>query len=87
MANTVRSRAPSRNKAVPKPAVRQTAFDETDLSVRRLSTRDREKLADAVASVPSFHNTLARVYHFPTTVFLDPEPASPRTNRDRWLPL
>jgi CRP-like cAMP-binding protein len=45
VANTVRSRAPSRNKAVPKPAVRQTAFDETDLSVRRLSTRDRANIA------------------------------------------
>lgn len=47
------------------------------LPVKALSTRDREKLADAVASVPSFHYTLARVSHFPSTVFLDPEPASP----------
>lgn len=47
------------------------------LPLKALSTRDQEKLADAVASVPSFHYTLARVSHFPSTVFLDPEPASP----------
>jgi 2'-5' RNA ligase len=47
------------------------------LSLRALSTRDRDLLADAVVSVPSFHYTLARVSNFPSTVFLDPEPASP----------
>jgi len=47
------------------------------LPLRALSSRDRELLADAVASVPSFHYMLARISNFPTTVFLDPEPLSP----------
>lgn len=45
MANTARSRAPARSKAVPGPSVRQTAFDEGDLSVKRLSARDRANIA------------------------------------------
>lgn len=47
------------------------------LPLRALSPRDQAMLADAVASVLSFHYTLARVSRFPTTVFLDPEPVAP----------
>jgi 2'-5' RNA ligase len=47
------------------------------LPLRALSTRDRETLAEAVASVPSFPYTLARVSTFPSTVFLDPDPVTP----------
>lgn len=46
------------------------------LPLRALSPHDQAMLADAVASVPSFHYTLARVSRFPTTVFLDPEPVA-----------
>jgi 2'-5' RNA ligase len=47
------------------------------LPLEHLSPRDLDKLAAAVGSVPAFPYALARVSRFPTTLFLDPEPAAP----------